>query len=231
VARPSASQGRGIRRAAPILLLLGTAAVIAVAQFVAGRDDAPTAHVPSPSPSIVVGTPGGAVLASTPEPTQQPTPEPTPQATPEPTPEPIPTPQPTPPHTASPTPQPATATPATPLPATAAPTPIVVAVADPADAVAAFYGNVVAGDFDAAYSLWSDRMRTTFPREGNLDDRFAETDRITFSQLEVVERTATTATVQANFTETYESGASRQFIGYWELVLVNGRWLLDEPHY
>ena len=39
------------------------------------------------------------------------------------------------------------------------------------------------------------------------------------------------ATVQANFTETYESGATRQFIGYWHLVLVDGQWLLAEPHY
>jgi hypothetical protein len=40
-----------------------------------------------------------------------------------------------------------------------------------------------------------------------------------------------TATVQANFVETYESGSTREFIGYWELIAVDGRWLLDAPHY
>jgi hypothetical protein len=37
--------------------------------------------------------------------------------------------------------------------------------------------------------------------------------------------------VQADFTETYDTGESRQFIGYWRLVQVDGRWFLDEPHY
>ena len=106
-----------------------------------------------------------------------------------------------------------------------------VAVANPADAVAAFYRNVAAGNFDAAYGLWSDRMRDTYPRTENLDERFDETASITFQQLYVAEQTADRATVQANFTETYDSGSSRQFVGYWRLVLVDGRWLLDEPHY
>jgi hypothetical protein len=74
-------------------------------------------------------------------------------------------------------------------------------------------------------------MRTTYPRTANLDDRFDETSSIAFQQLYVAEQTADRATVQANFTETYESGASRQFVGYWRLVLVDGSWLLDEPHY
>jgi hypothetical protein len=39
------------------------------------------------------------------------------------------------------------------------------------------------------------------------------------------------AVVQANFIEEYESGATREFIGYWEVILVDGAWLLDQPHY
>jgi hypothetical protein len=39
----------------------------------------------------------------------------------------------------------------------------------------------------------------------------------------VAEVSGQSATVQANFTETYDSGASRQFIGYWRLVLVDRR--------
>jgi hypothetical protein len=114
---------------------------------------------------------------------------------------------------------------------TPAPTPIVVAVAGPTDAVAAFYGHVADGRFDAAYGLWSDRMRAAYPRQENLDERFDQTASITFEQLFVAQQSATTATVQANFVETYDSGSTRRFIGYWELIRVNGRWLLDAPHY
>ncbi|MEO6294506.1 MAG: hypothetical protein ABIP01_03265, partial [Candidatus Limnocylindria bacterium] len=125
---------------------------------------------------------------------------------------------------------PPTPTPDTPTP-TPAPTAVIMAVAQPDDAVAAFYGNVARGNFDAAYSLWSDRMKATYPREGNLDQRFAGTASISFQQLHVAEQGGDRATVQANFTETYDSGATRNFIGYWRLVRVEGRWLLDEPHY
>jgi len=50
-------------------------------------------------------------------------------------------------------------------------------------------------------------------------------------QLHVAEQGGDRTTVQANFTETYDSGSTRNFIGYWRLVRVEGRWLLDEPHY
>lgn len=108
---------------------------------------------------------------------------------------------------------------------------MIVAVAQPEDSVAAFYGNVAAGNFDAAYSLWSDRMKATYPRQENLDDRFDDTASITFNQLRLVDQTDRTATVQANFTEKYDSGSSRDFVGFWQLIQVDGRWLLDEPNY
>ena len=166
--------------------------------------------------SVVVGIPGGQVTATASA-----------------------TPQPTAPSTASPAPTP-TIAPPTPTPAPPAPTAAPaaaptaappIAAAAPDDAVAAFYGHAEAGRFDEAYALWSDRMRATYPRQSNLDDRFAQTADITFSTLYVAEQSTTTATVQANFTETYDSGASRRFVGYWRLVRVDGRWLLDEPNY
>jgi hypothetical protein len=108
----------------------------------------------------------------------------------------------------------------------------VVAVLEaPEDAVAAFYAYVVDEEFDAAYALWSDRMKAQYPREDNLDGRFDDTAAITFTQLSTVERSADRAVVQANFVEEYDTGRSREFIGFWELVLVDGRWLLDQPHY
>ncbi len=162
----------------------------------------------TPETTIVAGEPGGAVISTRPRRTVAATPEESPAPAPVAAGTPAPTPQPTPQPTAA-----------------------VVAVAQPNDAVAAFYRNVAGGNFDAAYALWSDRMKATYPRAENLDGRFAETASITFHQLHVAEQSGTNATVQANFTETYDSGATRDFIGYWELVQVNGRWLLDAPHY
>lgn len=149
-------------------------------------------------------------------------PEATPVATAEPTP--IPTTAPT----TAPTPTPIVAVqtpPGSPAPTTTG------AAGDPIQAVLAFYQAAAREDFDAAYALWNERMRAAYPREPNLDSRFDDTAEVTFSQLSVAEMSGESATVQANFTEIYESGASRQFIGYWRLVLVDGQWLLDEPHY
>ena len=164
----------------------------------------------TPAPTIFAGEPGGAVIPAA---------EPTPTATVAQTP------------TVTPVLRPSHAPPPATQIATPAPTTPMVALAQPDDAVAAWYRYVAEGDFDAAYSLWSDRMKATYPREENLDQRFSETASITFHQLSVAEQRGSRATVQANFTETYDSGATRDFIGYWRLVRVEGRWLLDEPHY
>ena len=74
-------------------------------------------------------------------------------------------------------------------------------------------------------------MKAQYPREDNLDGRFDQTAAITFTQLQTVEQSSDRAVVQANFVEEYDSGGSREFIGFWELVFVDGRWLLDQPHY
>lgn len=166
---------------------------------------------------IIVGVPGGEAEEPTDSPS--PAPDPTPTASP-------PSPSPSPDPTTAPAPA-STPAPATPAPATPAP----VALAGPDDAVASFYGFVADGAFDSAYALWSARMKATYPRQENLDDRFANTASITFSQLTVASRSGDAATVQANFTERYDGGGSREFIGYWRLVRVDGSWLLDEPNY
>jgi serine/threonine-protein kinase len=168
-------------------------------------------------PEVIVGSPGGFAFEN-PTPTPDPVPEPSDAV-----PTPLPTPEPT---TAAPTPQP---TPAPTAPPAATPAPV--ALAGPDDAVAAFYGHVVAERFDDAYALWSDRMKAAYPRAENLDGRFDSTESITFDALYVASQSAGDATVQANFTERYEGGSSRQFIGYWRLVRVDGRWLLDGPTY
>ena len=237
------------RRWAWVLVPIG--GLLIVALLLGGQWLGGSAGADAPSPSIVVGEVGGAVFSPeptphgptlAPQPTTPPvaaatavaTPVPTAVATPVPTavPTPAPTAAPaaTPPPTAVPTP--ATPAPATPEPpATPDPTTVVAALAQPEDAVAAFYTYVVDEEFDAAYALWSDRMKTEFPRDENLDGRFDETASIRFTQLRTVARDGPRALVQANFVEEYESGATREFIGYWEVVLVDGRWLLDQPHY
>ena len=168
-------------------------------------------------PEVIVGSPGGFAIenpTATPEPTAEPSDAaPTPRVTPA-------------PSVAAPAPQP---TPAPTAPPVTTPAPV--AVAGPDDTVAAFYGHVVAERFDDAYALWSDRMKAAYPRAENLDGRFDSTESITFDALYVASQSASDATVQANFTERYEGGSSRQFIGYWRLVRVDGRWLLDEPTY
>ena len=74
-------------------------------------------------------------------------------------------------------------------------------------------------------------MKSAYSRQANLDERFDDTADITFTQLYVAEQSDTAATVQANFVETYNSGGSREFVGYWRLAWVDGRWLLDAPTY
>jgi hypothetical protein len=174
-------------------------------------------------PGVIVGSPGGQAFDN---PTLSPTPMPSETAA-------APSesvPPPTVAATATPSPIAAAADPtATPPPPQ--PTAIVVAATEPDDAVAAFYAFVESQRFDEAYALWSARMKATYPRQSNLDDRFDETTDISFMELRVASRSTEAATVQANFRETYESGSARDFIGYWELVFVDGRWLLDAPTY
>jgi hypothetical protein len=217
----------------PIVLpIVGAAAAaligISVALALAGPGEE---SVRIASPSVHVGRPGGEVV-SQPTPTLRASPLPT--LTPAPTAEP--TPAPTPIATSAPTPTATSAPRLTPAPTSPAmattPVPtVIVATGQPTDAVAAFYEHVAAGSFDAAYGLWSQRMRETYARGANLDGRFDDTTAIAFEQLYVAEQVGARATVQANFVETYESGATRRFVGFWHLVLVEGRWLLDEPHY
>lgn len=206
--------------AAGMVLLLA-----AVGAVVLQRPEADVAA--SPSPSIIVGTAGGFVTSQG-DPSAAPPTEPPPPS-PLPTEEPAATQAPTAPAVVTATSPPAPT--AAPDPASPQPTAVALAVAGPDDTVAAFYAHAVDGEFDAAYSLWSERMRATYPRQENLDQRFDETAGIVFQQLFVAEQAGDRATVQANFTETYDSGSSRQFIGYWRLVRIDGRWLLDEPSY
>ena len=225
-ARPAAApepaeRRRGVPAWAPILLLV----LLVGGGYLAGRVLVGGEDPEDVLPEVVLGPIGGQAFdASTPTPTASAAVSPSVTAVPTPTEEPADTPA---PATPAATPRPPAATPVPPP----ASTPVAVALAGPDDAVAAFYAHVVDARFDDAYDLWSSRMRSNFDRGDNLDGRFDETADITFSSLYTASQSDSTATVQANFTETYDSGASRQFIGYWQLVRVDGRWLLDWPTY
>jgi hypothetical protein len=238
------------RRRAAVVVLVGVLVPFLIVY--AGLRLVPDEPPAATRTDVVVGKPGGEVVTPSPmatEPVESAAPSApaTPDMTPAPTRRatPGPTVQPTPQPTAAPAvaaPQPTrTAGAGTPssgtAPSSSAPTPapvtaVTAAVADDAaDTVAAFYRRVSDGDFDAAYGLWSDRMKAAYPRQTNLDSRFAETASVTFTELRVVSQSQEAATVQTNFVERYEGGGSRQFIGYWRLVLVDDAWLLDEPTY
>jgi serine/threonine-protein kinase len=150
------------------------------------------------------------------------TPAPTATAEPTPTPPPAPTPRPT----ARPTPRPTPAPTLRPAPALPA--------RDPAETVALFYNLVEAHRFDEAAALWTARMRRQYPPDGYIDGRFSRTTRIDLRRNEItsLNRRAGTATVAVDLIEyrTVEP-SPRRFIGWWELVLVDGRWLMDRPHF
>lgn len=77
-------------------------------------------------------------------------------------------------------------------------------------------------------------MQDRYPPQEWLIDRFRRTTRIDITSLRTlsVNTAAGTARVAVSLTEyrTVEP-SPRSFIGSWDLVLVDGRWLLDDPHF
>ena len=234
--RPADDRSRE-RRTFPLLLaaLIPAAAIIALVVFTTFRGPAggppaasgepgiaaaPVAEpTPSPSPSRTSSPTPAAVAAPTASPRPTASPSPTPEITPEPTPPP--TPRPT----------------KRPVPRTTPP-PTVVAVtavaADPARTVAKFYDAVEAHDWDTAIALWSPSMRRRYPPQEWLIDRFKRTTRIDLTRLRTasVDRAAGRARVAVSLTEyrTVEP-SPRSFSGSWDLVVVNGRWRLNDPNF
>ena len=223
--------GERRRRAALVLiplaaLLIAFVVLSALGRSLFGADGAVLGATASPAavPSAAAVVPATASPSPTPSPVPSPTPSPTPEPTTPPTPEP------TAPPTAKPTPRPAPAR--TPAP-TVRPAPALPA-RDPAETVARFYYLVEAHDFDAAARLWTARMRRQYPPNGYIDGRFSRTTRIDLRRNEIVAMSARagTAVVAVDLIEyrTVEP-SPRRFIGRWDLVLVNGQWLMDRPHF
>ena len=98
----------------------------------------------------------------------------------------------------------------------------------------AFYDAVEDHDWDTATNLWSPSMQERYPPDEWLVGRFRKTTRIDITSLRTValNRDAGTATVQVSLVEyrTVEP-SPRTFVGSWDLVRINGRWVLDDPHF
>lgn len=139
--------------------------------------------------------------------------------------------------TAAPTadPRPPTPTtqpqPAGPVAPAVAPVPPLAGVDTPTGAVTRFYQLVEQGQFDAAAALWSQRMRSEYPPAGNINGRFARTERITVRRADLISADETNgrAAVAVDLQEVLDTGASRRWTGTWYLVRGPSGWLLDQP--
>ena len=123
-----------------------------------------------------------------------------------------------------------------PSPATPRPAPVTAAppgLSAPSAAVANFYDAVESHDWDRAIAAWSPDMRARYPPDEWLIGRFRSTTRIDISRLRLIaSESADTATVAVTLVEhrTVEP-SPRTFVGDWDLVLVDGRWLLHDPDF
>jgi hypothetical protein len=77
-------------------------------------------------------------------------------------------------------------------------------------------------------------MQQRYPPQQWLIDRFRPTTRIDITRLQTisVDREAGRARVGVSLVEyrTVEP-SPRSFVGAWDLVLIDGRWLLDDPDF
>jgi len=108
------------------------------------------------------------------------------------------------------------------------------AATGPAHAVRDFYDRVEAHDWDAAIARWSPSMQNRYPPDEWLVDRFRPTTRIDITSLRTlsIDRDAGRARVSVALVEYRRVGPSpRSFVGSWDLVRFDGRWVLDQPHF
>jgi len=198
-----------------MLALVVALGAVAALFFTVERPNAPggvpaASVTPSPLATVAVIPP------AIPTPSPSPTAEATPTAAP--------TPRPTPEPTARPTPRP------TPTPTPDPPAP----VSGPAAAVRNFYRAVETHDWDTAIDLWSPSMQRRYPVDEWLIGRFRRTTRIDITGLRTIylDQDAGRARVAVSLVEyrTVEP-SPRGFTGAWDLVRIDGRWVLNDPDF
>ena len=76
-------------------------------------------------------------------------------------------------------------------------------------------------------------MRMRYPPYAYIDGRFSRTTEIAINNLRLVslDQSRGRARVGVDLTEHLTTGASRTFVGSWDLVRVGTTWLLDAPHF
>jgi serine/threonine protein kinase len=104
-------------------------------------------------------------------------------------------------------------------------------VGGPQQTVLAFYADVGSHDFGAAAQLWTPSLRNRDPPPTYIDDRFAATSRIDVVRSATVSVMGDRATVDVTLVEHLQNGATRTLVGAWDLVRLNGMWLLDTPRF
>ena len=157
--------------------------------------------VASPTPAATA-----AVLASTSSPAVSPAPAVTPEPTAEPTAEP----------TSAPTVAPSIA-------------PVAAVSGDPAGTIVTFYQLISGHDYATASSLWSDRMRASYPPQTNIWGRFDSTSSIVARSASLTSANPGSAAVAVDLIETRTDGSVRHWVGTWYLVRSGSGWLLDQP--
>jgi hypothetical protein len=111
-------------------------------------------------------------------------------------------------------------------------TPVAPQPTGPAAAVLAFYDAVEDHDWDTAIDLWSPSMQERYPPQEWLIDRFRRTTRIDVTRIETVSNADGRARVEVSLTEyrTVEP-SPRWFVGAWDLIRLDGRWVLNDPDF
>jgi serine/threonine-protein kinase len=207
--------------AALVLLVGGTVGAIAMLGDSGARVGGVLGQTSAPSQFS-----GGVAAAPVASNVAGPTPVPTPvtTSTPRPTTSPAPTLEPTARPTARPTAKP-TVRP-TQRPSGGGP------ARDPAETVDRFYRLVETHDYEKAAALWSSRMRAAYPPDGYIAGRFDDTTRIDVHRLQIQRLSVANreAVVWMDIAEYRTSGPARHWVGTWDLILVDGRWLMDDPH-
>lgn len=199
----------------------------------------PSQGAPSGSPAFPSASPGTAGSAGATAPPnvgaatnpppgaagQPPAPLPTPRPTPRPVEPPPPATEPPPPPTEPPPPATEPPPPATEPP----PSPT---TSGPKRAVRDFYAAVEDHLWQKAIALWSPSMQERYPPQEWLIDRFTPTTRIDITYIETVERGDGRARVEVALVE-YRliEPSPRTFVGAWDLVKIDGVWLLDVPYF
>jgi hypothetical protein len=101
--------------------------------------------------------------------------------------------------------------------------------ADPRQTVSSFYDLVSTHQFDTAAQLWSPQMRSAFPPDQNISQRFSNTQAIRLQRADVVSQDQAQATVAVDLVESDAQAGQHHFVGTWHLVRGPGGWMLDQP--